>query len=111
MKKIIAIILVLSFALGVPAFAAQEGAKGASATAMEKASDEAVFHRVGDWFATRGKTAEEKKAIIAERKAVRAAQRAQKEVEKQKKNLEKVMKKSQKQAKEKMKGAKKGIGK
>jgi len=94
-------------AVVAPAFAAQ-GAKGASATAMEKASDEAIFHRVGDWFATRGKTPEEAQAIRAARKAERTAKRAQKEAERQKKLMEKQLRKSQKE----MKGqVKKGWGK
>ena len=97
MKRIIALFLVVALAAVVaPAFAAQ-GAKGASATAMEKASDEAIFHRVGDWFATRGKTPEEAQAIRAARKA-----------ERQKKLMEKQLRKSQKE----MKGqVKKGWGK
>ena len=66
MKKLISIILVLSFALAMPVFAAE---KGASATAVQKASDEAIFYRVSDWFATRGKTGAERDAILAERKA------------------------------------------
>ena len=111
MKKVAVFILVVAFLIGtVPAFAAQ-GQKGASAKAMERASDEAVFHRVGDWFATRGKSEEEKQAIIAERKAERTAKRAQKEVEKQKKQMEKVTKKPQKQMQGQMKGMKKGLGK
>ena len=95
MRKIIVLLLVFVFVLGtVPGFAAQ---KGASAKAYEQASDEAVFHRVGDWFATRGKSAEEAKAIRADRKAERALKRAQKEAAKTKKALEKEMKKAQQQ--------------
>jgi len=84
--------LIVVFAIGtIPAYA-QSGRKGASATAMEKASDEAVFHRVGDWFATIGKSPDEKKAIIAQRKADRAAKRAQKKAEKAKKDMDAKMK-------------------
>ena len=96
MKKVTALLLVLVLALSVvPAYAAQE-AKGASAKAYEKASDEAVFHRVGDWFATRGKTPEEAKAIVADRKAQRALKRAQKEAAKAQKEMEKQMKATKK---------------
>lgn len=111
MKKLVAIILVLSFALTLPALMQQASAKGASSTAMEKASDEAVFHRVGDWFATRGKTGAEKDAILAERKAQRAAKRAQKEMEKQQKIAAKEAKRAQKEMDKQMKGMKKELGK
>ncbi len=87
MKKSLVIMLVLALAVTtVPAFAAQ-GTKGASARAMERASDESVFHRVGDWFATVGKPDNEKQAIIAERKAKRAAAKAEKEAKKAQKQL------------------------
>ncbi len=87
MKKFIVLLLVAAVALtAMPAFAAQ---KGPSQTAMEKASDESAFHRAGDWFATRGKSPEEAKAIKAERKAQRTAKKAQKQVEKAKKEAEK----------------------
>ena len=110
MKKVIACIVVLAvFAGCVPAFAAQ-GQRGASTTAMEKASDEAVFHRIGDWFATRGKTEAEKKQILAERKAKRAAKRAQKEAEKKKREMERQAKKAQKEMERKTKEAKQKFG-
>ena len=104
MKKVVVFALVLAFCLGtIPAFAAR-GQRGASTRAMERASDEAIFHRVGDWFATRGKPEGEAQAIIAERKAARAAKRAEKELKKKQKQMEKAQKKSQKQMKGKMKG-------
>jgi len=100
-KKAIIYGVVLSlFLVCLPAFSAEKGSIGASARAYEKASDEAIFHRVGDWFATRGKSEEESLAIIAERKAARAAKRAQKEAVKQKRK----MKKEAKQAQKKIKG-------
>ena len=99
MRKLVAIIIVLALVtVSVPAFAAK-GQKGASAKAYAQASDEAVFHRVGDWFATRGKSDQEKKAIITERKAKRAAARTEKEARKQQKKLQKAAKKKQKQLK------------
>jgi hypothetical protein len=90
MRKLIVFVLAVSLLItAMPAFAARGGRKGADEKAYEHASEEAIFHRVGDWFATRGKSEEEKKAIIAERKAKRAAIRAQKEAEKKKKMIEK----------------------
>ena len=111
MKRVIAIILVMSVMFGVSSvFAAQGGQKGASSKAYENVSDEAVFHRVGDWFATIGKSEEDKNVIIAERKAKRAAQRVEKEAQKQQKKIEKQMKKSQENMNETMKGMKKSMG-
>ena len=122
MRRFIAIAVVLSLILvSAPVFAAKDR-RGASDKAYEQASDEAIFHRVGDWFATRGKSAEEKEAIIAERKAKRAAKRAQKELEKKKKAAEKELEKKKKAAEKEgrklkkgtekgFKGSKKGSGK
>ena len=111
MRRIVIAAVVLSLAvISLPMFDAHGGQKGASAKAYEHASDEAIFHRIGDWFATRGKSETEKKAIIAERKAKRAAARAQKEAEKQKKKIEKEAKKAKKNIQMKMKGSKKGSG-
>jgi hypothetical protein len=107
MRRILTAVVVVSLVLAsIPAFAAQ-GRRGASDRALERASDEAIFHRVTDWFATRGKPEGEKKAILAERKAKRAAKRAQKEAEKQKRTMEKKARKAQKKMKEKMKGFRK----
>ncbi len=100
MKKFLIGIVAVAFLLsGVPAFAQ----KGANAKAYEHASDEAVFNRIGDWFATIGKTDEEKETIIAERKAKRATERAEKEAQKAKKEAEKKAEKAKKEAKERVK--------
>ena len=82
MKRLIGIVITLALILSVcPAFAAKGGEKGASAQAIEHASDQAIFNRVSDWFATIGKSKEEKAKILQERKAKRAAQRAEKAVQ------------------------------
>lgn len=108
MKKVLVFLLISTLFIGIlPTFAAQ-GRKGASDRALERASDEAVFHRVGDWFATRGKTKEEKEAIIAERKTKRAATRAQKEAEKKKKMAEKQLRKKEKMMNKQANALKKG---
>ena len=118
MKKWIVLVLALAvIIIASPSFAAEGGTKGASAQAYEHASDNAIFNRVGDWFATRGKSEEEKNVIMAERRAKRATERVQKELEKRNKELAKETKKAQKTAQEKtqkvkdqMKGMKKGLG-
>ncbi len=109
MKRIVVLLMVLSLLVAaVPSYAAKGGTRGASASAYEHASDEAIFHRVGDWFATRGKSDTEKKAIIAERKAERVAKKAQKKAEKEKKRLQKEAEKTKKKMHKKLKGSKKG---
>jgi len=101
MKRIIAMAVILSLVLiSTPVFAAK-GQRGASSKAMEKASDEAVFHRVGDWFATVGKPDTEKKAILTERKAKRAAEKKQKAIEKNKKEAEKTAEKKKRELEKK----------
>jgi len=112
MKKVLALLLILVFALGtIPAFSAPLGQKGASAQALANASDESVFNRVGDWFATRGKSDTEKQQILAERKVKRTAEKVQKEAQRQKKELEKQAKKTKVEAGKKMDEMKKAWGK
>jgi len=103
MKKLVLVAMALCFLVtGVPAFAqTPQRPKGASAQALEKASDEAVFNRVSDWFATIGKSDEEKQKILAERKTERAAKRAQKEAEKAKKEAQKKTQEAKKEAQKK----------
>ena len=110
MRKILTLLLMLTIVLGtVPAYAAQKGSKGASAKAYEHASDEAVFHRMGDWFATRGKSSEETAAIKTERRAKRAAKRAQKETAKKQKMMEKEARKAKGKMDRQMQKTKKGF--
>ena len=112
MKKVIAIVLAIMFVAGtMNAYAAPQGVKSASTMGMEKASDEAVFNRVGDWFATRGKSDVEKKQILAQRKAKRATEKTQKEAAKQKKMMEKKAKEAKAKMNKQMKQTKKSFGK
>ena len=78
--------------------AAKDGQKGASQQAYEHASENAIFNRVGDWFATAGKSKEEKEKILAERKAEREDKRAEKRARKEAKKAEKALKKTMKGA-------------
>lgn len=108
MKKVLVYFLAITLLISnVPIFAAQ-GRKGASDRALEHASDEAIFHRVGDWFATRGKPEKEKKAIIAERKAKRAQAKAEKRIEKKKRKMEKKAERIQKKMNKGIRSMKKG---
>jgi hypothetical protein len=97
MKPLFTVILTLSLLImNTPAHAGDEGAKGASSTAYEHASDQSVFNRAGDWFATIGKSPEEKEAILEQRRQERAARRAEKEMRKTEKADEKEMRKTEK---------------
>jgi hypothetical protein len=80
MKKTAIAIGVVLLLMGTnAAFAARGGEKGASKEAYEHASEQSIFHRIGDWFATIGKSKEEKVRILEERRAERARRRAEKE--------------------------------
>ncbi|HQP10313.1 MAG TPA: hypothetical protein PKV41_02880 [Candidatus Omnitrophota bacterium] len=104
MKKTLMLVLAALVVLFTAPSFAQQGSKGASAQAYEHASDEAVFNRVGDWFATIGKSEEEKAAIKAQRRAEREAKRIEKEAKKKAQQAEEEMEKQKKNINEKMKG-------
>jgi hypothetical protein len=92
----------------------KKGQKGASDKAYEHASEQSVFNRVGDWFATIGKSKEEKQQIIQQRKAEREAKKAEKRAQKLKKQGKKGIEfegeeGAKKKKKCKKKGKKKGV--
>jgi len=92
MKKLVAIAIVFLFIVSVvPVFAQVSTRKGPnpSQKAYEHASEKSAFNRVGDWFATAGKSPEEKEKIIAERDAQRAAKQVEKEAKRLRKQAEK----------------------
>lgn len=93
MKKVVicALMVLFVFSGSKLAFAKKDKDKGASAQAYEHASDEAIFNRVGDWFATVGKSEEEKEEIKAERQANRERKRVEKQAQKELKQAEKEM--------------------
>lgn len=101
MRKLLALVLACMMVFSATAVFA---AKGASDTAREKASPQAIFNRMTDWFATVGKSEEEKQQILAERKAKRAAKQAEKEAKKAAAQAEEKMKKGKKALDAKMKG-------
>lgn len=98
-KMIIGIMIACIFLATTVSYAAQD-ASCASEKARENASDQAVFNRVGDWFATVGKSDEEREQIITERRVRREAKRAEKEA-----------RKAERQLKEKAGDAEKTLGK
>jgi len=114
MKKLSALIVILVLILSPLAFSEKGEEKGACEAALKNASDEAIFNRASDWFATIGKSGEEKEAALAERKLARAKKRAEKEAAKAQKQAQKEAKKAEKAAKDAMDkasgDAKKGFG-
>ncbi len=106
MKKISAFAIILTLAITQLVIAAPEGEEGAAAAALENANDQAVFNRIPDWFATVGKSPEEKEKILAERKALRAQKRAEKEAKKAQKQAQKEARKTEKEAQKAMEKAK-----
>jgi hypothetical protein len=99
-RKTVILLAVLSVLfLNCPVFAAKDS-KGASAAAYEHAGEKSIFNRVSDWFATIGKSKEEKKRILTERQAEREAAKMKKEAEHLKKKSEKKGKKFNEKMKE-----------
>ena len=92
MKKSLSAILVLACLFSVLPVYAHDEVKGANPSAYEHASDESIFIRVSDWFATVGKPEDEKGMIIAERRMNRVGKQAGKKMKKFGKDLENAFK-------------------
>jgi len=84
MKKLWVLFLVFLFLTStIPVYA------GYSSTAYGGASDSTFFSRTSDWFATLGKSQEEKYRIKHERWAARKIKKAKKRINKQKREFAK----------------------
>jgi len=103
--SVLAVCIFGTFSMAQDVTKGKKEMKGASERAMERASDQAIFHRASDWFATVGKSEGEKAKILAERKAKRAAAKAKKMAEKAERKAKKAGKKAEKKARKKMKEA------
>jgi putative protein kinase ArgK-like GTPase of G3E family len=80
-KKLICLSVALSlimFASSV--FAAKGSERRVGVQAYQNAGGQSIFNRVSDWFATVGKSDQEKAKILAERRTKRAKQRARKDL-------------------------------
>ncbi len=109
MKKVLVAIFAVMFVLSaVPSFAAFE-MKGAVAPAVQQAGNESALDKVGDWFATRGKTPEEKTVILNQRRADRAVKEAEKMAKQAQKDMEKMAAEAKKKAEQFGKDVKKGF--
>ncbi|MFO8052887.1 MAG: hypothetical protein R6U54_02865 [Candidatus Omnitrophota bacterium] len=110
MKKLILVFTALVFlTISAPVFSAEDGKKGASSKAQEQASQQSIFNRVGDWFATVGKSEEKKKKILKERKQKRAQEKAEEKAEKMQRKAEEKAEKAKEKAEE-MEKRRKGQG-
>lgn len=110
MKKILFLILAFSLVTVLPSFAAREGRPGPDARAYEKASEDSMLNRMGDWFATRGMTEEEREEMLAERRAERAAARAEREAERKDRQAEREAERKARQAEREAERAERGRG-
>jgi len=109
MKKLLALAVLVCFALSaVPALEAC--AQGKSTVSSKELTDDSVVDKVGDWFATRGKSDAEKQKLLAQRKANRVVARAQKKIERQKKQSDKKLDQQKKSMMKAKQDLKKGIG-
>ena len=108
MRKLVIIAVLACFALSL-APAVTSYAQGKSAISAKELTDDSAIDKVGDWFATRGKSDAEKQKLLAQRKANRVAARAQKKLEKQKKQAEKKMQQQQKSMQKAKQDLKKGL--
>lgn len=91
MKRLLLCVIVVSFVLtSSVSFAAMPWQKDTKVS-LENVTKDSVIDKVGDWFATRGKTDDEKQAILAQRRTQRASEKAQAEAAKAKAQLEKKM--------------------
>jgi len=100
MKKSLIIGVIFAMTAGV-VFAAH-AEPGADETAFEHASENSIFNRTTDWFATIGKSPEEKEKIKTEREALRAARRAKARMDRETRRLEKTVMKEKQRKVEKM---------
>lgn len=97
MKRPVTVLVILVMIFGVCSLGIDSGVNktwaAASSTAFDRASDDSIFNRVSDWFATIGKPEDEKDMIIAERRADRAAKRMGKAFRQESKKASKKMEK------------------
>lgn len=102
MKRLIVIVAVFSFSLLLGIVQAEEvREKGASQTARQQTSDRAIFNRVTDWFATVGRSEEEKERILEERQARRLERQAEREAREAEKESRKKERQMQRDAEQK----------
>lgn len=94
MKNTIAsVLLVFLISIVLPAYAQQKTGYSTGAYS-ELGTDDTYLERVSDWFATAGKSREEKILILSQRRANRKMADTQKKITRKKKEIEKKKKKA-----------------
>ena len=103
MQRIFIIVVCLCLMnVSVLVSAQQKNSGGYSTGAYsELGNNDSFFDRLSDWFATVGKSGEEKAVIKSQRRAIRKIKDAQKMTEQKKKTILKAKKKFQKELKAK----------
>ena len=91
-------VLVFAVSLTLPAYAQQKVGYSTGAYS-ELGADETYLERVSDWFATAGKTREEKILIKSRRRAARRMANTQKTIARKKKEIARQKKKAMKELK------------
>ena len=87
MKRVLLLSLFFLLFAAADSFAAEDEQKGAHEAAYEHASEKSVFNRFGDWFATVGKSEEEKAKILEERNARRMEAQEKKRLQRSEKEM------------------------
>lgn len=108
MKKLVILAVLVCFVFSaMPAVSSH--AQGKSGVSSSSIADDSAIDKIGDWFATRGKSDAEKQKMLAERKMKRVAERAQKKAERGQKEAQKQMQKQKKEMNKSMKQMQKGL--
>ena len=105
MKRITIGVICLVLISLTPAVNAQKQAGYSSGAYSELGADDTYLDRVSDWFATVGKSREEKILIKSRRRSARKMENMQKEIARKRKEIEKKKKKAMQQYEESKKRA------
>ena len=89
MKRFIAGIVFVVFIISTPTVYAQRRGGYSTGAYSEVGADDSYLERVSDWFATAGKSRDEKILIKSRRRAARKIAATQKEIARKKKEIEK----------------------
>lgn len=100
MKKIAAITVIIFLVSSTPMVYAQQKGGYSAVAYSELDADDTYLDRVSDWFATVGKSREERILIKSRRRAARKMADTQKKIARKKKEIERQKKKAMQQRQE-----------
>ena len=101
MKKVVICIVIIFLISFTPSVNAQQGYGYSTGAYSELGADDTYLERVSDWFATNGKSREEKILIKSRRRAARKMAKTQKDIARKKKEIERLKKKAMEEHKKK----------